>query len=278
MTTLAGTARTEGIGLFTGTPVVCTIEPGTDGIRFVRDDLGVEIPVRVECLCSAPLPPALAASPRNTTLGAGGAVVTTTEHVLSALIGLGITDAIIRLNAPEPPIGDGSAAHFAEAIREAGVRASDRAVDPIRPRETVVVEDGSGGSITAEPAGAPLYRYELDYGDGPIRPQSAEWDGGVESYARDVAPARTFCLESEALAMRKLGLFALFTPRDLLVVGTDGPIDNEWRFTNEAARHKLLDLIGDLALAGRPICARITARRSGHALNHELARKLAEIA
>jgi len=277
MTTLAGPVRIEGIGLFTGAHVVCTIVPGTDGIRFVRDDLGVEIPAHIDRLGTAPLPPELTDPPRNTTLISREAVVTTTEHVLSALGGLGVTEAVIHLDGAEPPIGDGSAAHFVRAIRAAGLHKTDRIVESIRVRDTIVVDDGRGGSITAEPADAPLYRYELDYADGPIRPQSAEWRADPEGYAREIAPARTFCLETEALTMRELGLFGSFTPRDLLVVGPDGPIDNAWLFDNEAARHKLLDLIGDLALVGRPICARITARRSGHALNHELARKLADL-
>ena len=122
--------------------------------------------------------------------------------------------------------------------------------------------------------------YHLNYSDAggaSLPPQSASWDGLAESYYTEIAPARTFSLLSEVEALRALGLFEGFSPKELLVLGPSGPIENEWRFENEPARHKLLDLIGDLALAGGPIRGRITAMRSGHALNHELARVLVQL-
>jgi UDP-3-O-acyl-N-acetylglucosamine deacetylase len=121
------------------------------------------------------------------------------------------------------------------------------------------------------------YTYELDY--GPPTPgvfalgqQRATWDGSATQYASEVAPARTYCLEQEAMVMRSMGLFAHLTPREMLVLGTSGPIDNALRFDDEPARHKLLDLIGDLALIGAPLQADVVATRSGHALAHEAAR------
>jgi UDP-3-O-acyl-N-acetylglucosamine deacetylase len=147
-----------------------------------------------------------------------------------------------------------------------------------------IVVERSGASIVARPraGGGCLYRYELDYGAGaPIVAQAAEWDSGegdsAETYAREVAPARTFCLESEARAMQAAGLFKGLSPRDLLVIGERGPIENQYRFENEPARHKLLDLIGDLALAGRPLVGEVVATRAGHALNHEMAVALARL-
>src|SRR5690606_8732256 len=143
--------------------------------------------------------------------------------------------------------------------------------------EPVTVSRGEA-SITALPRQTSGWsvRYELDYGPGgPMLPQAAVWDGTAAMYTREIAPARTFCTDREAEAMRRAGLFANLSPREMLVIGPDGPIENTCRFENEPARHKLLDVIGDLSLVGRPIQADIVARRSGHALNHELARLLA---
>jgi UDP-3-O-acyl-N-acetylglucosamine deacetylase len=146
----------------------------------------------------------------------------------------------------------------------------------------VVVERGGARIVAGPRTGAGcLFRYELDYGPAaPIAAQSASWDSGTpdaaEVYEREVAPARTFCTEAEARAFRAAGLFGDRSPRDMLVIGEEGPIDNAYRFENEPARHKLLDLIGDLALVGRPLHGEVVAMRSGHALNHELAAALAD--
>src|SRR5204863_9097590 len=139
------------------------------------------------------------------------------------------------------------------------------------------------GRIIARPRSAPgfSYTYELDYGPGALIPsQSATWPKSAApgdtpadraaiytEYARQVAPSRTFCLKAEAEEMRSPGLFKDFSPRDLLVIGDAGPIENAYRFENEPARPKLLEPICDLAILGRPIQADITATRAGHALN-----------
>ena len=152
----------------------------------------------------------------------------------------------------------------------------DAPIEPITPSRPLRVEsEDAGASITIEPSDTPSYTYTLDYGpDSPIAPATAHWAGDPDRFEHEIAPARTFCLEREAQAMRQLGLFEHLSPQDMLVFGPRGPIDNTLRFPDEPARHKLLDLIGDLALAGRPIRAKITAVRSGHALNHAAARAL----
>jgi UDP-3-O-acyl N-acetylglucosamine deacetylase len=279
--TLAAPVEVVGIGLFTGSHATLRIapaEPG-EGLTFRRAGAEAPIPGRIDAL-AAPPPGAPA---RNTSLAAApGAAILTVEHLLSALVGLNITEALIEVDGPEIPIGDGSAALFVEAIARAGSRALEGMIEPLTIEREVSVESG-GSRITARPRTAPgcRYTYELDYGPGPIGAQSAayetDWSGaGAERYAAEVAPARTFCLQAEAEAMRALGLFTSLTPRDMLVFGADGPIDNALRFANEPARHKLLDLIGDLALVGRPLQMEITAVRAGHALNHAMARALLE--
>lgn len=284
-TTLAAPASIDGVGLFTGRQVRCIIRPAHGpGLVFRRLDLDEqpEIPAHIRALSSQPVHPAFARiPPRHTCLQAQGAAVITTEHLMAALAGLGVTDAEIELDAPELPIGDGSALHFIDAILSAGLRPMGDEAAPIEPREPLSVESADGrASITAEPLDPgepPVWRYLLDYGpDAPIPPHEASWNGGPETFRDRIAPARTFSLREEAEQMQSLGLFKGFAPRDLLVIDRDGrPIDNAWRHPEEPARHKLLDLIGDLALAGAPIHARITSRGGGHALNHDMARALA---
>jgi UDP-3-O-acyl N-acetylglucosamine deacetylase len=276
--TLINPAAVQGRGLFTGRPVSAAFlpAPAGTGILFRRTDLpnSAAIPGTIASL--AVQPPGIPA--RNTALGVGSAGVLTIEHALSALSGLGISDVIIELDGPELPIGDGSAAIFTEALWAAGLRYAAQDVAPLTISGEVTVEGAGGARITARPrsvAGC-SYTYELDYGGGGvIAAQSATFDTARGDYRADIAPARTFCTLAEAQAMQKAGLFKDLTPRDLLVIGDAGPIDNAYLFENEPARHKVLDLIGDVSLVGRPLQLDIVAHRSGHALNHQLARALA---
>jgi UDP-3-O-acyl-N-acetylglucosamine deacetylase len=282
--TLRAPATLSGTGLFTGRAATCTILPAADGgIRFRRADLpGPDFPATIAGLFAGVIHPAFKnLSARNTILALPGSDrpgAATVEHLLSALAGLGITDALVELAGDEVPIDDGSAAFIARAIRQAGIRDLDLPAPPNTHDRPIIVSDATGARIEAAPADSLLYTYNLDYGPGAVIPaHSASWTGDPDDYAANIAPARTFCLESEARSMRALGLFQSLSPKDLLVFGPAGPIDNALRTPDEPARHKLLDLIGDLSLAGRPIQARITATRSGHALNHELARRLAAV-
>ncbi|MCC6285807.1 MAG: UDP-3-O-acyl-N-acetylglucosamine deacetylase [Phycisphaerales bacterium] len=271
----------RGVSLFGGRPTSFAIRPAEfgAGVRFRRVDLAgrPEIPAHIAALSNAPVHPVFTHAPaRCTTLEAGDARVSVTEHVLAALAGMGITDAEIEVDGPEMPIFDGSAGIFAAQLRAMG-REEGADLTPVTLRNEVRVRDGEA-EIMATPRSTPgcSYRYELDYGAHPAIPaQSAAWTGpGPDTFAREVAPARTFCLEEDARQMLGAGLFGHLEPGDMLVLGRFGPIDNELRYDDEPARHKLLDLVGDLALAG-PIQCDIVARRSGHALNHRMARALA---
>lgn len=233
---------------------------------------------------------AIGVPPRNTTLvlngvgaggGAGAVVAATVEHVLSALAGMGVWDACVVLEGDEVPIDDGSALAFVELarglMRHAQGLGAQGGAEPIVLRERVEVRDASGGAwIVGEPLDGIEYAYEVDYGAGsPIAAQRAVWRGDSEAYAREIAPARTFSLRAEAEAARSAGLFAHLTPTEMVVVGDDGlPMANAWRMEDEPAKHKLLDLIGDLALLGRPLHAKVTAHRSGHAMTHEFCRRV----
>ena len=204
----------------------------------------------------------------------------TTGHRLGAPIGLGITDATISQTGPEGPIGDGSGQGFVDAITKAGTIALDQTIEYLSLKKPVrVANEDSSAWIIAEPLAPgerPSFAYELAYGEhAPIPAQRASWDMTTEVFVRSIAPARTFCLAAEAQQMHALGLFSNFSPSDLLVIDNQGtPIDNTWRGEAEPARHKLLDLLGDLALAGIRLDARTTSVRGGHRLNHAMVKAL----
>jgi len=233
--------------------------------------------------------------PRNTTLvlplansgsHAGVAVAATIEHVLSALAGLSIWNATIVLEGDEVPIADGSALPFVELARASGLGDETSVLglakaDPLVLTREIKVSDASGATIIARPLSRGFtsrlsYTYCLDYGStSPVAAANATWLGEATEFVKAIAPARTFSLVHEAHAARAAGLFTHLSPADMLVIGDDGvPIDNAWRVGNELAAHKLLDLIGDLALIGKPLCAEVIATRSGHALAHELCRRI----
>ncbi|GIW74680.1 MAG: hypothetical protein KatS3mg103_1202 [Phycisphaerales bacterium] len=277
-----------GRGLFTSRPGTIAFHPGRHGLRFLVGHRQTPVPARCRALDDAPIHPAFERhAPRSTNLAdladldaQHDARAATVEHALSALVALGITDCDVHLAGPEVPILDGSALSFARVIADAGTHDLPGGVRPITLDAPLTVQEGQA-TITATPRAQPgiSITYLLDYGsNAPIKPQRATWDGSARAYLHDIAPARTFCLQHEATALQALGLFQGLTPADMLVIGPDGPIDNAYRMPNEPAAHKLLDAIGDFALAGRPIQADITCHRSGHALNHRLACALADLA
>ncbi|RMH30375.1 MAG: UDP-3-O-[3-hydroxymyristoyl] N-acetylglucosamine deacetylase [Planctomycetota bacterium] len=272
--TLAGAATISGRGLFTGEPVTATLRPAEPdtGFVFVRTDLpgAKPVPGRVEYVVS---------KPRHTALQRGEAVIETTEHCLSGLVGMGVDNAVIELDAPELPSGDGSATPFVEAVAAAGVVEQPAPRRPLVITEPITVRDGDAMIAAMPTAGDGMdLLYDLDYGeDAPIGRQIHAYTLESETYRARIAPARTFAMRHEAEAMRDQGLFEHVSLKDVLVIGEHGPIENAYRFDDEPVRHKLLDLIGDLALVGRPIRGRILASKSGHALNQRLARALIDL-
>lgn len=289
--TLASEGSLQGIGLFTGAPTRLTFHPAPQpgaGIIFRRTDLGgtPTVEARIDNVRSEQRRTVLQSRLPDGT--PGPARVETVEHVLSALAGLGITDALVDIDGPEVPIDDGSAEPFVRVIQRAGlVIFPTPAPAPVRIAAPMTLGDkGSQVELLPPDAGEHggidgcEYIFRLDYGpNSPIAPQEARLflpanRVDAEAYIEQVASARTFSTLAEAQAMRQMGMFAQFTPRDLLVIGPDGPIDNSLRFPDEPARHKVLDMIGDLALCGRCIVGKVIATRSGHALNHDVARTL----
>ena len=214
---------------------------------------------------------------RRTTLGPTAGGVTLVEHVLSALAGLRIDNCTVELNGPEPPGLDGSAWGFVEAITAAGVELQPARRSILGVTAPVAVAKDGATLAVYPPTGLGLrISYILDYGPtGPIPRQAFTLDATPDEYARQVAGCRTFLLEREVAAVQAQGVGRHLTPADLLVFGDRGPITNRLRYADEPARHKVLDLIGDLALCGFDLAGQVVAYRSGHALNVDLAARLA---
>ena len=269
--TLAGTASVAGVGFITGSRVAVRFRPGPPdtGLAFRRVDLPGSpiIPARVENVTG---------TQRRTTIGPPETGVTLVEHVLAALAGLRIDNCIVELDGPEPPGLDGSAGAFVAALIRAGA-ALQLARRPIYATPEPIVVRAPGATLALHPATSAELRasYRLDYGlHAPLYPQVHTLSVCPASFAFDLARCRTFLTEAEAAGLRALGVGRHLTPADLLVFGRKGPIDNATRFADEPARHKILDLIGDLALCGFDLAGHLVAYRSGHALNVELARTL----
>ncbi len=272
--TVGGTAEVRGVGYLTGAAVRLRFAPAPPetGVVFVRTDLGPEARVAA-CVDQ------VTGTHRRTTLGRPPVTVSLVEHVLAALSGLHITNCLVEVNAAEPPGLDGSALGFVEALRAVGTRLQP-ARRPIWGIEESVVVAQSGATLALHPADGPGLRvsYLLDYGShSPIGRQSHTQTITPESFANELADCRTFVLEEEARELRRQGLGARTQVSDLLVFGKDGPIGNRLRHADEPARHKILDLIGDLSLLGQDVSGHVVAYRSGHPLNIELVRALSRL-
>lgn len=271
--TLARPTEVSGVGFLAGAPVRLHFRPAppSTGVVFVRTDLqaSTAIPARAEHVTG---------TQRRTTLGTAPRHVSLVEHVLAALAGLRIDNCIIEVDGAEPPGLDGSARAFVDALIAAGVTLQPKRRSVWSVTEPVVVAAG-GATLALHPAEEPLLKvsYLLDYGpDSPIARQSHTAVITPGTFARELAGARTFLLEAEALELRRQGIGLRTTPADLLVIGRQGPIANRLRKADELARHKVLDVIGDLSLFGQDLCGHVVAYRSGHPLNIELVRQLTQ--
>lgn len=253
----------SGVGYWSGerSRVELRPAPAGGGVAFVRRDLSppVRIPARLDRRVDAE---------HRTNLASGVARVEMVEHVLSALAGLGVDCCEVSVDAVELPGLDGSAAAFVEAIDAVGTEEVGAPRDPIIV-DRVIRAEGWGGWLEFSPPrfDGLTVEYRLDYGSGPIGSQVCEFDVTPDSYRRELAAARTFLGVDDAERLRASGRGLHVGFGDLLVFGPDGPLENRLRWPDECARHKALDVVGDLSLAGRPIHAHVRAYRSGHRLN-----------
>jgi UDP-3-O-[3-hydroxymyristoyl] N-acetylglucosamine deacetylase len=269
--TIAKPVRVAGRGYWGGRSVTVEFRPAAagEGVHFVRRDL--------------PGLPRVAAQvhhrqevPRRTVLVEGTARVAMVEHVLAALAGLQIDNCEVWVNAEEMPACDGSSAAFVAALLGTGLVKQTRIVSTLVVQESIRVGDEQAW-VEARPARNNAFEisYELDYGPGnPIGRQALSLKVTPSAFQAALAPARTFLLEAEAAQLRAQNLGTHIGYQDLLVFGSQGPLDNRLRFDDECVRHKMLDMVGDLALAGHDLVGSFRAYRSGHRLNAELVRRL----
>jgi UDP-3-O-[3-hydroxymyristoyl] N-acetylglucosamine deacetylase len=265
--TVAKRVTATGIGLHSGHPVTLTLAPAPAdaGVTFVRVDLGVEIPGRNEFVVDTTL---------STTVGIGKARISTVEHVMAALQGMGIDNCRVEVDGPEMPVLDGSAAPFVVMIREAGVqlqRAGRRFVVIDRPVE---IRDGDK-LARFEPSDAFRITFTADFNHPLINNQSVELAVSDRTFEREIARARTFCFRRDIEKMQAMGLAKGGSLENAVVVDEFSIVNPEGlRFADEFVRHKILDAIGDVALLGLPVVGALTAVKSGHAMNQALVRKV----
>ncbi len=261
--TLAHSIRCSGIGLHSGRKIDLVLHPAEAdaGISFVRSDLGVEIPARSTFVTDTRL---------CTTIGRNGAHVSTVEHLLSAMAGLGIDNARIEVNGPEVPIMDGSAAPFVFLIQCAGIREQDSPKKVLRVLKKIEVSEGNKRCALYPSAGFKV-SYLLDYDHPMLKNRQVSIDFSRQAYTREVSRARTFGFLHEIEALQKAGL-ALGGSLENAVVLDKYRVINEtgFRYRDECVRHKILDTLGDLMLAGHAIVGAFEGQRTGHEMNHKL--------
>ena len=272
--TIRNPVTVEGKGLFSGQPCTLRFLPAPEGTGIVFlpkcDDpqATCQIPCNIEHLSK---------SPRRTCLQTASARVETVEHILAAVSAMGIDNIMIELSAAEAPAPDASAMPFVQALTEAGLVVQDAEQQTYTIEQPVTVRDGQA-MLAALPGPDDCLDilYDLDYSDScpAIGRQVLGFRLGDDDFAEKIAQARTFLLESEAVEFQAAGIGKHLSAKDVVVMGKDGPVDNQLLFDDEHIRHKICDLIGDLALAGKPLRGRIVACRSGHELNHALVKKL----
>lgn len=273
--TLAREAEIRGVGFFQGSDVTMRFRPAEvdSGIRFIRTDLADRPAVAAHISRVVP-------AQRRTAIRDGAAAVEMIEHVMAALSGLRIDNCEIEIDAPECPGCDGSSLAYVEALDAAGVVEQDKPRLSFSIERSLAIREGDAVLAAHPNAGEGLtLSYHLDYGrNSPIGNQSFLFSPRPDSFREEVAPCRTFLLDTEAKALREMGVGLRATEADVLVFGPDGVIGNALRFPDECARHKVLDMVGDLALLGMDLHGFVVAHRSGHQTNASLVRKLLQAA
>ena len=267
--TLRRSISCAGIGLHSGNKVTLSLKPAAadSGIRFRRSDLGgLEVPATVEHVGGIKL---------ATGLMRDAVTVDTVEHLLAALISVGIDNAVIELNSPEVPIMDGSAAPFLYLIHEAGVKRLQAPRKFLKVQRPISLSHGDK-RIALYPSDHFKVTYSIAFDHPLLRHQSRTIRITEESFVEEIAPARTFGFLKEVEMMRQQGLALGGSLENAIVIGDTGVLNNALRFEDEFVRHKILDVIGDMALVGYPIIGHLVAHRGGHALHTAFAAQVLE--
>ena len=261
----------EGVGLHSGAPVRMVVKPApaNHGIVFQRTD-AVAGNGRIPANWDHVIPSKLCTLIRND----DGVSVSTIEHIMAALAGCGVHNALIEIDGPEVPILDGSSAEFVAALVAAGQRELSAPLRAIRVLKPVEVTEGEA-SARLEPGAALVIDFKIDFADAAIGPQEKRLNMANGAFVRELMDSRTFCRQADVDAMRANGLALGGTYENAVVFDGDRVLSpGGLRHADEPVRHKMLDALGDLALAGAPILGRYTGNRAGHAMTNKLLRAL----
>ncbi len=265
--TVAKRVSCTGVGLHSGKPATLTLAPAQSdaGITFVRMDLGVEIPARNDLVVDTAL---------STSVALGAARVSTVEHVLAALHGMGIDNCRVEVDGPEIPIVDGSAAPFVCLVKEAGTQALRAGKRYLVVEQPVEIRDGDK-VVRLEPCEGFVVEFTADFDHPLVTNQSCRVAISDRTFEREVARARTFCFRRDIERMQAAGLARGGSLENAIVIDEFSIVNPEGlRYPDEFARHKVLDAIGDLALLGVPVLGALVAVKSGHAMNQALVKKV----
>jgi UDP-3-O-[3-hydroxymyristoyl] N-acetylglucosamine deacetylase len=260
-----------GVGVHSGMPATLTIRPAmaSTGIVFIRTDIK-DKPNTIPALWDHVTETRLCTVLTNK----HGVSVSTVEHLLSAFVALGLDNAFVDIDGPEIPIMDGSAAPFVQALDKTGLLRQDAARQALRIKKTVSYEEGDKQAFLS-PANTAYYGFEIDFNNALIGRQKFTHALSEASYRSDIAAARTFGFLHEVEALRKMGLARGGSLENAIVIDGDKVLNPEGlRFRNEFVRHKILDAIGDLYLAGMPIIGHYHGVKAGHAMNNKILRVL----
>lgn len=264
--TLRRQVTCAGIGLHSGHKVNLTLKPAPadSGIRFRRSDLGTEIPASVLHLSG---------TNHATGLTHNGATVETVEHLLAALVSMGIDNVVVELDHREVPVMDGSAAPFVYLLQEAGVKTLGSPRRYLKVLRPITVSRGDK-LMSLYPSDHFKVSYSISFDHPLLRHQSQTMEVTETSFVDDIAPARTFGFLHEVELLRQQGLALGGSLENAIVLSETGVLNNQLRFEDEFVRHKILDAIGDLALVGYPLIGHLVAHRAGHALHTAFAMRL----
>jgi UDP-3-O-[3-hydroxymyristoyl] N-acetylglucosamine deacetylase/3-hydroxyacyl-[acyl-carrier-protein] dehydratase len=273
--TIKSEIRIDGIGLHSGNPVHLVLKPSpaNTGILFKRVDVPTSLAIKATIENIAD--PARHAG-RQTTLGTGEAYIQTIEHLMAALHACGIDNLLVEIDSSELPALDGSSLPYVQAIEAVGLCDLKEAKAVLEITEPIHIDNGRSTTVVLP---SPDFRisYTLSYNDPNLVDQHVSFVITKELYEKELASARTFCLKKEADALVAQGYGKGATPQNTLIFENNAPVDNVLRFPDEAARHKVVDLIGDLYMLGCTIKGHVITSRTGHAQNFALVKKLTEL-
>ena len=267
--TLRRQTSCAGIGLHSGNKVTLSLKPAAAhaGIKFRRSDLGgQEVPATVSHVGGIN---------HATGLSRDAVRVDTVEHLLAAFMSLGVDNAVVELNSPEVPIMDGSAAPFIYLIQEAGIKSLQAPRQYLKVLRPISVSRGNK-RIALYPSDHFKVTYSIAFDHPMLRHQARTIRLSEEAFVEEIAPARTFGFLEEVEMMRQQGLALGGSLENAIVIGDTGVLNNALRFDDEFVRHKILDVIGDMALLGHPLIGHLVAHRGGHALHAEFAARVLE--